>query len=917
MMALGSARPLQATDLWKLDEARSAGTQGPQLSAAFARRVKVAKEYNERLADSKTPLPWRTRVKFMFVSNRAKREHEYRTVSGRKKASLAWALNDVWGTFFWMGAVIKICGDALQATTPLLIKAILLWVTQSNAARADPTGATPYPLVGNAVGMAIGLFLMLLVSSLCLHHSFVRGMECGVLIRGSLISSIYDRALRLTQKSRGQIPNGKLVNHISTDTSRIDFASGLFIMTWTAIVQFAVVMIILLVQIGYSALPGIGFLMVATPLQTLAMKSLFKVRKKSMVWTDKRAKLLQEILGGMRIVKFMAWENPFLDRLQAIRGMELSYIRKLMISRSGMMGFAMSLPVLAAIISFITYSSTAHDLQAATIFTVVTLFQLMRMPLMIWPMALSATADAQNALSRLEVVFEAEVVSEHRLIDPSIEDGVRIDHASFTWDAAPIIAEEALIHIKGKYAKAITGSSAAATPTKKKEGLKWHKKRKSQVDLTRQANAEMSGGRPHIAEAGGHGMEVPPTDVQNDGHGAEPERIFQVRDVDLHIPRGSLTAIVGAIGSGKSSLLQGLMGEMRRTEGKVTFSGSTSLCAQSPWIQNATVRENILFGQPWDEERYWAAVRDSCLEPDLELLEDGDGTEIGEKGITLSGGQKQRVNIARAIYFNADIIALDDPLSALDAGVGRALFFNGIIGALSGKTRILVTHALHFLPHVDHIITMEDGRIAEQGSYNELREQKGAFYRLIRDFGAEDEDEDEFEKEASAIDGAVAGRAIVQKTHDRAKMVAKGNVHSLMQAEERNARRAQERHVFQLLQGGQWAYHDSSAPLGGVDGSIIHCHHIVLACLVAAVPMGPFEWVVHGYLCCARYRICAVTLLPGLHSSGDQLLCFQATTSQRHQASHVRSTSVLRYHSSRPYHEPIREGHRHDRQHSG
>ncbi len=111
----------------------------------------------------------------------------------------------------------------------------------------------------------------------------------------------------------------------------------------------------------------------------------------------------------------------------------------------------------------------------------------------------------------------------------------------------------------------------------------------------------------------------------------------------------------------------------------------------------------------------------------MELLEDGDGTEIGEKGINLSGGQKQRVNIARAIYFNADIIALDDPLSALDAGVGKALFFNAIVGALSGKTRILVTHALHFLPYVDHIILMDDGKIAEQGTYNELKSGEGAF----------------------------------------------------------------------------------------------------------------------------------------------------------------------------------------------
>jgi ABC-type multidrug transport system ATPase subunit len=269
-------------------------------------------------------------------------------------------------------------------------------------------------------------------------------------------------------------------------------------------------------------------------------------------------------------------------------------------------------------------------------------------------------------------------------------------------------------------------------------------------------------------------------------HGEEEQedpnaRIFKLKDIDLTIPRGSLTAVVGAIGSGKSSLLQGLVGEMRRTEGKVTFSGSTSLCAQSPWIQNATVRENIVFGQPWDEDRYWAAVRDACLEPDLELLEDGDSTEIGEKGINLSGGQKQRVNIARAIYFNSDIIALDDPLSALDAGVGKALFFNAILGALSGKTRILVTHALHFLPHVDNIILMEDGRITETGTYAELKANGKSFARLIREFGSEDQHAQQVEDEETAIERAQPSK------HIRSNMVAKGVAQTLMQQEERNA----------------------------------------------------------------------------------------------------------------------------------
>ena len=613
-------------------------------------------------------------------------------------------------------------------------------------------------------------------------------MSTGVQLRSAIIAAVYRRSLRLTQKSRGEIPNGKIINHISTDTSRIDFAAGFFHMAWTSPIQFVVISIILLAQIGYAALPGIGFLLIGLPIQTWVMKSFFRLRKTSMLWTDKRAKLLQEILGGMRIVKFMAWENPFLQRLGGIRGMELRYVRRLLRFRSGLMAFAMSLPVLAAILSFITYSLTSHGLEAATIFSVITLFQLMRMPLMIWPMSLSACADALNALRRLEVVFEAELLTEERVINPSQADAVVINHASFIWDAAPVVDDGLLQKMEAKAAAKNGGPKVPVTPTKKsakKKLFRFNKKTKK-VTLADEAHAEISGQPSKLAEAGTGG--APPPSVPgveeepNSPSGSNAETIFQVKDVDLSIPRGSLTAVVGPIGSGKSSLLQGLMGEMRRTEGKVSFSGSTALCAQTPWIQNATVRENILFGQTWNEERYWAAVRDSCLEPDLELLEDGDGTEIGEKGINLSGGQKQRVNIARAVYFNADIIALDDPLSALDAGVGKALFFNAIVGALSGKTRILVTHALHFLPYVDNIIVMNDGRVSEQGTYNELKAAGGAFSRLIRDFGADDEHEAREEAEEDAIQ-----KSLPAVKHDRAKMVAQGTVKSLMQDEERNS----------------------------------------------------------------------------------------------------------------------------------
>ncbi|KAK2187609.1 hypothetical protein NP493_160g03030 [Ridgeia piscesae] len=219
-----------------------------------------------------------------------------------------------------------------------------------------------------------------------------------------------------------------------------------------------------------------------------------------------------------------------------------------------------------------------------------------------------------------------------------------------------------------------------------------------------------------------------------------------LRNIDLQVQEGRLIAVVGVVGSGKSSLLSAMLGEMNTLGGDTIVKGSVAFAAQQAWIQNATLKENITFGKPQGNGVRYQKVLEACaLMPDLEILPGRDDTEIGEKGINLSGGQKQRVSLARAVFTDADIYLLDDPLSAVDSHVGKHIFDKviGPNGLLKNKTRILVTHSISFLPQVDQIVVISDGQITEQGTYQQLLSHKGPFSEILQTYGTEAEEGDD------------------------------------------------------------------------------------------------------------------------------------------------------------------------------
>ncbi|KAF9169153.1 hypothetical protein BGX21_010914 [Mortierella sp. AD011] len=810
LMSLGSKRPLEKEDIWELTERRRAAYIATLFRECWAREVAKGKASLQALKDDQGKISGADLEKALKDGKKVYRPKLWR------------AINNTFLWQFWSGGVLKVIGDSLQVFQPLVTKAIITFVTESVYDRAYGVEAPP---LWHGILMAIGLYIMGVCATLALHQFWQRSTGTGVGIRTVLITTIYRKGLVLSSKAKQDFSTGKITNLMSTDTARLDLLAGYFHILWSAPLMILLILILLLVNLGPTALVGFFFLTLFGPIQAKIVQILSTIRRKSTLITDTRVKLTQEILQGMRVIKFYGWEDAFLKKLEDLRTKELQYVRTLLISRSGIAAINLTVPVLAATLTFVAYNLTGHELTPAVVFSSLSLFNIMRMPLMIFPQVVSGMVDAIVSARRIEDILLAEELEDLPPVNPNLDYAISVTGGTFEWETTlkPMTMEE-----MQKKEKEERKRGANKREQKKELKAKERAEKKAIKKLAKARNISVAEAQKlyredtekTISEKSSETLSIqekmlskiteqdpsPDTesmlssdpDAANEDQEAsgisaisEEKASFSLKNIDLKIPRGQLVAIVGAVGSGKSSMLNALVGEMRKTGGTMEYGGSIGYCPQSAWIQNATVKDNILFGLPLDEERYQRVIKDCALERDIQILPDGDQTEIGERGINLSGGQKQRVNIARAVYFDADVVLLDDPLSAVDAHVGKYLFKNCIAGALQGKTRVLVTHQLHVLPQVDYVICMKDGEIVERGTFQELMANEGEFSSLMKAHGgiddeAEKEEIEEAEDEHNgntAVSEKAAEAGSDEKKADSAEK--KGKPKGLMSQEER------------------------------------------------------------------------------------------------------------------------------------
>ncbi|XP_006751403.2 canalicular multispecific organic anion transporter 1-like [Leptonychotes weddellii] len=440
---------------------------------------------------------------------------------------------------------------------------------------------------------------------------------------------------------------------MSVDAQKLMDVTSYFHLLWSDVLQITLSIYFLWAELGPSILAGVGVMVLLIPVNAILAAKSRAIQVKNMKNKDKRLKIMNEILSGIKILKYFAWEPSFKNQVHELRKKELKNLLTFGQMQSVIVFLLYLTPVLVSVITFSVYAlvDSNNVLDAEKAFTSITLFNILRFPLSMFPMVISSILQASVSRDRLEQYLGGDDLDPSAIcrLDCNFDKAVQFSEASFTWD-----------------------QDSEAT----------------------------------------------------------------IRDVNLDIMPGQLVAVVGTVGSGKSSLMSAMLGEMENVHGHITIKGTIAYVPQQSWIQNGTIRDNILFGSELDEKRYQQILEACALLQDLEVLPGGDLAEIGEKGINLSGGQKQRISLARAIYQNSDIYVLDDPLSAVDAHVGKHIF-NKILGPkglLKGKTRLLVTHSIHFLPQVDEIVVLGNGTILEKGSYSTLLAKKGSFAKILKTF---------------------------------------------------------------------------------------------------------------------------------------------------------------------------------------
>lgn len=530
--------------------------------------------------------------------------------------------------------------------------------------------------------IAISMFIVSIIATMVFNQAVIKTVETRFCSKAAMMQLVYNKAIRLSPVERMNRPTGDILNHMSVDVNTVTNLVDNVQTMLSAPTRFVLCLASLYGLLGNSTWIGLLTMGIMMPLNTILVKKLRGFHVHQMKLKDKRTSFVSEILQNVKSIKLYAWEKPMLEKLSHIRNdEELANLRKIGIL-SASINFAWTcVPFFVSCSTFAVFALfSGIPLTPEIIFPALSLFDLLSDPIFALPAVITALVQCSVSLNRLLSFLSAEEV------DPNVT--TKLEKVKNLGDVSVEISNGTFL---------------------------W----KKQLD-----------------------KDISPREEEEAIDASRDEALI---DLNFKAKKGQLACIVGRVGTGKSTFLNCILGEMQMVpydkskDAFVKLHGNVAYCSQVPWIINATVKENILFGHKFEPEFYEKAITVCQLKPDLDILPDGDETLVGEKGISLSGGQKARLSLARAIYARADVYIFDDILSAVDAHVGENLINEvlGHKGVLKTKTRILATNSIKVLSEASRIYLLDNKQIVETGNLKSIMSKgSGKLFDLIQEFGS-------------------------------------------------------------------------------------------------------------------------------------------------------------------------------------
>ncbi|KAH8938123.1 hypothetical protein BDL97_16G065900 [Sphagnum fallax] len=491
-------------------------------------------------------------------------------------------------------------------------------------------------------------------------------------LRASLTTSVYLKTVSVSTAERSCFSSGEIQTLMSVDGDRVVNLCASVHELWSLPLQMAVALGLLYMQVKFAFLAGLAVIILLIPVNRVIALKISASSDLMMKEKDERVRKMGELLVYMRTIKMYAWEHFFVGRILQSRNQELKQLSIRKYLDAFCVYFWACTPALFSLCTFGLFVLTGHTLDAATVFTSLSLFNILIGPLNSFPWVINGILEAQVSARRLRRYLSCAE------IDPTWTKSLFSSTAETQNNATTLVPGTLDVTIPN-------GDDGVFVD----EDCTIHKTQQRHPMAVVVQSADFTW------------LNTP-----------EKNDTPTLTDISISIPRGSLVVVLGKVGSGKSSLLAALLGEMHRLNGELHIDGDLALVAQTPWIQAATLRDNVLFGSDFDAQRYEEVIKACALDVDIQGMQGNDLAEIGEQGLNLSGGQRARLALARALYQDSDIYLLDDPLSSVDAHVGKWLLQHVICGKLlSHKTRILCTYNNEAISFANLVLVLENGHI--------------------------------------------------------------------------------------------------------------------------------------------------------------------------------------------------------------